>query len=101
MRTLPRPAHDQLRHLVRHGRVGRTGRDRARAVQEERERVPLSEGERRCCVGQFPDPGVQAAAGMVCVVPVGVVALVALGRGGRGVGARQACLRGSCFPLRR
>jgi len=101
VRILPRPAHDQLRHLVWHGRVGRTGRDRAWVVQEERERVPLSGGERRCCLGQFPDPGVQAAAGVVCVVPVGVMALVALGWGGRGVGARQACLPGSCFPLRR
>ena len=100
MRTLPCLAHDQLRHLVRHGRVGRTGRDRAWAVQEERERVPLRRGERGCCLGQFPDPGVQAAAGVVCVVPVGVVALVALGRGGRGVGAWQACLPGSCFLLR-
>ena len=66
--------------------------------------MPLRGGERRCCLGQFPDPGVQAAAGVVCVVPVGVVALVALvalGWGGRGVAARQACLPGSCFPLRR
>ena len=41
--------------------------------------MPLRGGERRCCLGQFPDPGVQATDGVACAVPVGVVALVALG----------------------
>ena len=97
----PVSPHDQLRHLVRHRRVGRAGRDRAWAVQEERERVPLGGGERGRCLGQFPDPGVQAAAGVVCGVPVGVVTLVALGSVGQGAGARPGCRPGSGFPLRR
>ena len=58
----------------------------AGAVQEERERVPLRGGERGCCLGQFPDPGVRAAGGVVCGVPVGVVAArrARSGRPGRG-----------------
>jgi len=63
--------------------------------------VPLRGGERGCCLGQFPDPGIRAAAGVACGVPVVVVTLVALGWGGRGVGARPACHPGSGFPLRR
>jgi len=42
--------------------------------------VPLRGGERGCCLGQVPDPGIQvAAAGVECGVPVAVVTLVALG----------------------
>ena len=93
--------HDQLRHLVRHSRVGRPGRDRAWAGQEERERLPLCGGEWGRCLGQFPDPGVQAAAGMVCGVPVGVVTLVALGPVSQGAGARPGCRPDSGLPLRR
>ena len=63
--------------------------------------MPLRGGERGCCLGQFPDPGIRAAAGVACGVPVVVVTLVAVGWGGRGVGARPACRPGSCFPLRR
>ena len=63
--------------------------------------MPLGGGERGCCLGQFPDPGVQAAAGVVCGVPVGVVTLVALGPVGQGAGARPGCRPGSGFPLRR
>jgi hypothetical protein len=92
---------DQLRHLVRHGRVGRAGRDRAWVVQEERERVPLCGGERGRCLGQGPDPGVQAAAGLACGVPVWVVTLVALGPVSQGAGARPGCRPGSGLPLRR
>lgn len=77
------------------------GRDRAWAGQEERERVPLRGGERGCCLGQFPDPGVQAAAGVVCGVPVAVVTRVALGLVGRGGGAWPGCSPGSGLPLRR
>lgn len=91
-----RSARYQLRHLVRHGRVGRSGRDRA--VQEERECVPLGGGEWGRCLGQFPDPDVQAAAWVVCGVPVGVVTLVALGPA---AGARPGCGPGSGFPRRR
>jgi hypothetical protein len=82
-------------------RAGWPGRRRPGAVQQERERVPLRGGERGCCLGQFPDPGIQAAGGVGCGVPVVVVTLVALGWGGRGVGARPACRPGSGFPLRR
>ena len=92
--------HDQLRHLVRRGRVGWAGRDRAWAVQENRERVPLCGGERGRCLGQFPDPGVHAAAGMVCGVPVGVVTLVALGPVSQGTDARPGCRPDSGLPLR-
>jgi len=63
--------------------------------------VPLRGGERGCCLGQFPDPGIQAAAEVRCGVPVVVVALVAPGWGGRGVGTGPACRPGSGFPLRR
>ncbi len=63
--------------------------------------MPLRGGERGCCLGQFPDPGIRAAAGVGCGVPVVVVTLVAFGWGGRGVGARPACHPGSGFPLRR
>ena len=59
--------------------------------------MPLRGGERGCCLGQFPDPGIQAAAGVGCGVPVVVVTLVAFGRG---VAAGPACRRGSGFPLR-
>jgi hypothetical protein len=93
--------HDQLRHLVRHGRGGRGGRDRAWVGQEESERVPLGGGERGCCLGQFPDPSIQAAAGVVCGVPVAVVTVVALGLVGQGGGARPGCGRVSGLPLRR
>ena len=93
--------HDQLRHLVRQSRIGRAGRDRAWASQEKRERVPLRGGEWGRCLGQFPDPGVQAAAGMVCGVPVGAVTLVALGPVSQGTDARPGCRPGSGLPLRR
>ena len=33
-------------------------------LQQERERVPLRGSERGCCLGQFPDPGIRAAAGV-------------------------------------
>jgi hypothetical protein len=79
----------------------RPGRDRAWAVQEERERVPLGGGERGCCLGQFPDPGIQAAAGMVCAMPVGIVTLVALSPVVQGAGARPGCRPGFGLPLRR
>ena len=87
-----------LRCLVRPQRAARPGRDRAWGVQQERERVPLLGGKRGCCLGQFPDPGVQFAAAVVCGVPVVVVTL---GWGGRGVGARPIHYSGSGFPLRR
>ena len=67
----PVSLHDHLRHLVRHGRVGRAGRDRAWAVQEERERMPLGRGERGCRLGHLPDPGIQAAAGVLRGSPLG------------------------------
>jgi hypothetical protein len=92
---------DRLLCPVRHRRAARPGRDRAWAVQEERERVPLGGGERGCCLGQFPDPRVQAAAGMVCAVPVGIVRLVALSPVVQGAGARPGCRPGSGLPLRR
>jgi hypothetical protein len=60
--------------------------------------VPLGGSEWGRCLGQFPDPGVQAAAWVVCEVPVWVVTLVALGLAG---GARPGCGPGSGFPLRR
>ena len=63
--------------------------------------MPLGGGERGCCLGQFPDPGVQAAAGVVCAVPVGIVTLVALGRAGPGAAARPGYRPGSGLPLRR
>ncbi len=94
----PVSPHDQLRNLVRYGRVGRAGRDRAWAGQEERERVPLLEGERGRCLGHFPDPSIQVAARMVCGVPVRVVALVTLGPA---AGARPGCRPGSGLPPRR
>lgn len=90
-----------LRCLVRPQRAARSAGDGAWGVQQERERVPLLGGKRGCCLGQFPDPGVQVAAGVVCGVPVMVVNLVALGWGGRGVGTRPAYHSGSGFPLRR
>jgi hypothetical protein len=68
----PVSPHDRLRCAVRHRRATRLGRDRAWAVQEERERVPLGGGERGCCLGQFPDPGVQAAGGVVAGCPSGL-----------------------------
>jgi hypothetical protein len=92
----PVSPHDRLRCAVRRRRAAR-----AWAVQEERERVPLGGGERGCCLGQFPDPGVQAAGGVVCGVPVGVVTLVALGPVGQGAGARPGCGPSSGFGLRR
>ena len=63
--------------------------------------MPLRGGERRRCVGQFPDPRVRAAAGVVCGVPVGVVTLIALGPVGQGAGARPGCRPGCGLPLRR
>jgi hypothetical protein len=87
--VFPVSPHDWSRCPVRCRRATRPGRDRAWAVQEERERVPLGGGERGCCLGQLPDPGVQAATGVVCAVPVGVVTLVALGPVGQGAGARR------------
>lgn len=87
-----------LRYLVRPQRAARPGRDRAWGVQQERERVPLRGGKRGCCLGQFLDPDVQVAAGVVCGVPVVVVTL---GWGGWGVGARPTYHSGSGFPLRR
>ena len=64
--------------------------------------MPLRGGERGRCLGQVPGPGIQVAAARVeCGVPVAVVTLVALGWGGRGVGARPVCHSGSSFPLRR
>lgn len=60
--------------------------------------MPLGGGERGRLLGHFPDPGIQAAAEMVCGVPVGVVMLVALGPA---AGARPGCGPGSGFPLRR
>ena len=80
--------------LLPHGAMGW-------AVQEERERVPLRGGERGCSLGQFPDPGVRAAAGVVCGVPVRVVTLVAFGPVAQGADARPGCGPGSGFPLRR
>jgi len=85
---------------VRSGAAG-PGRDRARPVQQEREHVPLRGGERGCCPGQFPDPGVEAAAGAVCGVPIGVVTLVTLGPIGQVAGARPGCRSGSGSGLRR
>jgi hypothetical protein len=92
-RACPR---DRLGCVVRYRRIGWAGRHRLRAVQHER--VPLRVGERGCCLGQFPDPGIQAAAGVACGVPAVVVTFVALGRG---VGTRPTCRPGSGFPLRR
>ncbi len=92
---------DRLWCPVWYRRAARPGRDRAWAFQEERERVPLGGGERGCCLGQFSDPGVRAAAGVVCVVLVGVVRFVALGPVVQGAGARPGCRPGSGFPLRR
>ena len=63
--------------------------------------MPLRRGERGCCLGQVPDPGVRAAAGVMCGVPVGVVTLVALGPVGQGAGARPGFGPGSGLPLRR
>jgi hypothetical protein len=60
--------------------------------------VPLCGGERGCCLGQFPDPGIWAAAGVGCGVPVVIMTLVVLGWG---VGAQPGCHLGSGFPLRR
>jgi hypothetical protein len=97
----PASPRDRLCPLARHRGAGWPGMRRPGAVEQERERVPLRGGERGCCLDQFPDPGIRAAAGVACGVPVVVVRLVAAGWGGRGVGARPACRRGSCFPLRR
>ena len=82
----PQPAWKTISRSLRHRSAGWPGRHRPSAVQQERERVPLRGGERGCCLGQFPDPGIQAAAGVACGVPVVVVTLVALGcrRPGRG-----------------
>jgi hypothetical protein len=97
----PVSPHDRLRCPARHRRATRPGRDRAWAVQKERERVPLGGGERGCRLGQFPDPGVQTAAGLVCAVPVGIVTLVALSPVVQGADARPGCRPGSGLPLRR
>ena len=93
----------QLRCLLRHRRAGRAGG----GVQQERERVTLLAGERRCRIDHFPDPGIQAAVRFACGTSV-VIALVVLGPGGRGsagacgprAGAGPACHSGSGFPLR-
>lgn len=63
--------------------------------------MPLGGGEWRYCLGQFPNPGVRAAAGVMCGMPVGVVPLVALGPVVQGAGARPGCRPGSGLPLRR
>jgi hypothetical protein len=70
---------DRLDSVVLYRRIGWAGRHRLRAVQQERERVPLRLGERGCCLGQFSDPGIQAAAGVTCGVHAVVVTCVALG----------------------
>ena len=97
----PASPHDLLRYLVRHRRVGRPGRHRAWAAQEERERVTLLAGERGCCLDQLFDVGIQERVRVVCGATVVVVALVVRAVSGRGLGARSACHPGFCFPLLR